>query len=171
MAGFFPEWSLEKREAWSIKKEARFRELAASSLMDMKTPGLDRLRSWLDQRTNSIGRAAVTNAPRLNAESMIDGIRYNGWFQTVVIGDECARPKPDPCPYLDACEVLHVTSEQCIVFEDSPSGATAGIRAGCYVVGITSSQDEAVLREAGCHLVIQDFEDEKLWELLDGLGL
>lgn len=166
MNDLFPAWPRQKREEWSVAKEARFRAAAASSLRARKTPGLDRVRAWIEER--DVPRAAVTNAPRLNAEAMIGGIDYGGFFHTLVIGDECEKPKPDPCPYLTACENLGLEhASQCIVFEDSPSGARAGVAAGAFVVGILSGQEESTLLEAGCSLVITDFEDQKLWNYLE----
>lgn len=166
MQDFFPEWSLERREAWSVQKEARFRELAVSEMMDRKMPGLDALRQFIE--ANQIPRAAVTNAPRLNAEAMIGGIDYDdNFFQTLIIGDECEKPKPDPCPYLTACKHLNLDCTQCIVFEDSPSGARAGVAAGAFVIGILSGQEEQTLLEAGCSMVIKDYTDTKLWDYLE----
>ena len=161
----FPEWSIEKREQWAIQKEARFREVASSSFMERKMPGLDKLKSWIEKQ--NLPRAAVTNAPRLNAEAMIGGIDYMNFFQTIVIGDECEKAKPDPCPYLTACTNLGIDAKQCIIFEDSPSGATAGVAAGAFVIGVLSGQDESTLINVGCQLIIKDFDDAKLWEYLE----
>ena len=47
-ADLFPKRSIEETEAYSNMKEARFRELAVGSLMELKTRGLDRLRAWID---------------------------------------------------------------------------------------------------------------------------
>jgi HAD superfamily hydrolase (TIGR01509 family) len=166
MADFFPEWSTAKREEWSLQKEARFRQVAAASMLERKMPGLDHLRAWIER--HNLPRAAVTNAPRLNAEAMIAGIRYDdAFFQALVIGDECERAKPDPCPYLLAAKLVGVDPQECIVFEDSPSGAKAGVAAGAFVVGILSGQDRSALLEAGCHLVIQDYKDPALWAHLE----
>jgi HAD superfamily hydrolase (TIGR01509 family) len=167
MADLFPDWSTAKREEWSLQKEARFREVAADSMLERKMPGLDQLRAWIEG--HQLPRAAVTNAPRLNAEAMIAGIHYNddAFFQALVIGDECERAKPDPCPYLVAAKLVGVDPQECIVFEDSPSGAQAGVAAGAFVVGILSGQDRSALLEAGCHLVIQDYEDPALWAHLE----
>jgi HAD superfamily hydrolase (TIGR01509 family) len=165
MADLFPEWPIPKREEWSVKKEARFREVAASSMLERKMPGLDKLRKWIVD--NKLPRAAVTNAPRLNAEAMLGGIAYETFFHTLIIGDECTAPKPQPDPYLKACKNLGVGSSQCIVFEDSPSGVRAGVAAGAFVIGILSGQEEETLLEAGCSLVINDFEDRKLWAHLE----
>lgn len=167
-ADFFPEWSIERRESWSIRKEARFREVARSSMA--KTAGLDRFRTWIMEK--GIKKAAVTNAPRLNAEAILSGIGYDTWFnEALIIGDECEKPKPDPCPYLTACTLLGVEAERCIVVEDSPSGAKAGVAAGAFVIGILSGQDQATLEDAGCHLIVKDFEDPMLWKHLESVSV
>ena len=166
MEDFFPQWSISQRESWSIMKEARFREVAQVTMKQSKMKGLDKLRTWID--SNNIRKAAVTNAPRLNAEAIISGIGYDDWFgKAVIIGDECEKPKPDPCPYLTACQLLKVNPEDCIVFEDSPSGARAGVAAGAFVVGILSGQEEITLQNAGCSLIIETFDDPKLWNYLE----
>ena len=171
-ADFFPDWSIDKREEWSARKEERFRQVAQATMKDSKTPGLDKMRQWIDE--NNLGKAAVTNAPRLNAQAILSGIDYASWFgdNALVIGDECEKPKPDPCPYLVACERLGgISPRQCIVFEDSPSGARAGVAAGAFVVGILSGQEEETLQKAGCHLIVKDFEDPKLWKHLETFSI
>lgn len=57
-------------------------------------------------------------------------------FDITVAGDEVGRPKPEPDPYLKACELLGADPEFTVVLEDSPTGVKAGMAAGCYVVGI-----------------------------------
>lgn len=60
-------------------------------------------------------------------------------FQVVVAGDDVARPKPDPEPYLLAARLLGVDSSGCVVLEDSPAGVAAGLAAGCRVVAVPSA--------------------------------
>jgi HAD superfamily hydrolase (TIGR01509 family) len=55
-------------------------------------------------------------------------------FRTSVAGDEVARGKPHPDPYLVALDRLTVQPRNVVVLEDSPTGATAGAAAGCTVV-------------------------------------
>ena len=43
--------------------------------------------------------------------------------------------KPEPGPYLHAAEVYGVEPERCLVVEDTPIGATAGVRAGMTTLG------------------------------------
>lgn len=57
-------------------------------------------------------------------------------FAVSIAGDEVARGKPHPEPYLTACARLGVDPARTVVLEDSLTGATAGEAAGCLVVGV-----------------------------------
>jgi len=160
---FFPEWDTARAQAWSDNKEAMFRERAVGKLAGM--PGLEKLMDWID--ANGIAKAAVTNAPRPNAEFMLDVIGKRDWFDTLIIGDECERAKPDPLPYLLAMERLGLKPEETLVFEDSPSGARAGVASGATTVGVLTSQPADVLTKEGCALLIHDYNDAALWKLLE----
>lgn len=59
-----------------------------------------------------------------------------GTFVTSVAGDEVERGKPHPEPYERACALLGVEPRDCIVFEDSETGARSGNAAGAVVVAI-----------------------------------
>lgn len=77
--------------------------------------GLHKLCKWIED--HGIKRAAVTNAPRPNAELMISLLGLTDFFQLVVVGSECERAKPFPDPYLKALEVLNLSREHTFVFE------------------------------------------------------
>ncbi|WP_432495969.1 HAD family hydrolase [Kineococcus gypseus] len=57
-----------------------------------------------------------------------------GAFAVVVAGDEVARGKPAPDPYLRAAELLGVDPARCVVLEDSAPGVASGEAAGAAVV-------------------------------------
>ena len=57
-----------------------------------------------------------------------------GAFAVVVAGDEVARGKPAPDPYLRAAELLGANPARCVVLEDSAPGVASGEAAGCRVV-------------------------------------
>ncbi len=59
-----------------------------------------------------------------------------GTFVTSVAGDEVERGKPHPEPYERACTALGVDPADCVVFEDSETGARSGNAAGALVVAI-----------------------------------
>ncbi|GFR52744.1 hypothetical protein Agub_g15355, partial [Astrephomene gubernaculifera] len=94
-ADLFPEWEEGRRVAFYEDKEERFRRLAAGELEPLE--GLREFMRWL--RARGVATAAVTNAPRANAEMMIRAIGLEGGFQHLVLGEECVRAKPHPDPY------------------------------------------------------------------------
>lgn len=55
-------------------------------------------------------------------------------FSTVVTGDTVARGKPHPEPYLAAARELDVLAGECLAIEDSDTGATSAVAAGCTVL-------------------------------------
>jgi HAD superfamily hydrolase (TIGR01509 family) len=59
-------------------------------------------------------------------------------FAVTVGGDEVARGKPDPEPYLTACRRLGVDPARTVVLEDAITGVTAAEAAGCVVVAVPS---------------------------------
>lgn len=57
-------------------------------------------------------------------------------FHHVIAGDEVTANKPDPAPYLQGAAALGLDPKDCAAFEDSDTGITAAIRAGCMAVQI-----------------------------------
>lgn len=54
--------------------------------------------------------------------------------ERIVAADRVTRGKPSPDPYLAGAKLLGFAPGDCVVFEDAPSGVTAGRAAGCIVV-------------------------------------
>ncbi|KAK4770354.1 hypothetical protein SAY87_030886 [Trapa incisa] len=144
-------------------KEAMFRKLASEKLAAID--GLYKLRKWIEDR--GLKRAAVTNAPRANAELLISQLGLSDFFQAVVIGSECEHAKPHPDPYLKALDLLKVSKEQAIIFEDSPSGIKAGVVAGVPVIGLTTRNPEHLLMQEKPTFLIRNYDDPKLWAALE----
>lgn len=57
-----------------------------------------------------------------------------GTFEAVVTGDTVDRGKPHPEPYLTAARLLDVLASECLAVEDSDTGATSAVAAGCTVL-------------------------------------
>lgn len=98
-------------------------------------PGAGGLLSEL--RRSGTPTALVTSSARAIADAVMScvGRRH---FDFVVTGDDVARTKPDPEPYLLASTLLGVSPARCVVLEDSPAGVTAATAAGCRVVAVPS---------------------------------
>ena len=89
--------------------------LAAEQLKPLD--GLYEVKKWIEDR--GLKRAAVTNAPRPNAELMISRLGLSNFFDAVIIGDECEHAKPHPEPYLKALEILKASKDHTFIFEVS----------------------------------------------------
>ncbi|MCW2271895.1 HAD family hydrolase [Pseudomonas sp. JUb96] len=157
----FPDRPLAEHQAFADLKEARFRALSPSL---QPTAGLLRLLEHAEQ--HGIGMAVVTNAPRANAEHMLEALALGGRFEHVLVAEELARAKPDPLPYLTGLERLGARAAHALAFEDSVPGVTAASGAGIFTVGLSTSQSAEALHAAGAQLVVADFDDARLWELI-----
>ncbi|KAF8032772.1 hypothetical protein BT93_D1613 [Corymbia citriodora subsp. variegata] len=146
-------------------KEAIFRKLASEQLTPVS--GLYKLKKWIEDR--GLKRAAVTNAPKFNAELMISSLGLSDFFQAVVLGSECEHAKPHPEPYLKGLDLLKASKEHTLIFEDSVSGIKAGVAAEVATIGITTRNPEHQLMEAKPTFLIKSYDDPKLWAALEAL--
>ncbi|MCL6752708.1 HAD-IA family hydrolase [Nostoc sp. CCCryo 231-06] len=159
-----PQLSTAEGQKFADEKEAFFRKLAP----DLKPlSGFSELLAWTE--THQLKRALVTNAPRLNAEFMLEVLGIKEAFHIVVLADDCIAGKPDPAPYQVALNKLGITAEEAIALEDSPSGIRAAVGADIRTIGIASTHDPQVLQEIGAFMAIPDFTDLQLWTLLNSL--
>ncbi len=165
MEYLFPELSLDYHLSIAERKETIFRGL----VRDLEpTLGLTGLLEWADSK--AIPMAVVTNAPRLNAELMLTGIRLEHLISRLIIGEELARGKPDPLPYEMGLKLTGANAASSIAFEDSLSGVRSASSAGLFTYGVTTSLPPDRLIEAGANKVIDNFTDAHLWEHLRSLA-
>jgi HAD superfamily hydrolase (TIGR01509 family) len=81
--------------------------------------------------------ALVTMSWRRFAEPVIDALPA-GSFAAVVCGDEVSHGKPHPEPYLRAAELVGFAAADTVAIEDSPTGTTSAVAAGCQVLVVPS---------------------------------
>ncbi len=146
-----------------VEKERRFRESLAGVTVD-PMPGLVRL---LDRAaTAGVPVAVATNAPRDNAEAMLNAIGLRHRFGTVVSADDVDNVKPAPDVYLSAAAGIGADPARALAFEDSPSGLRAARASGATVIGLSTTLSDEELRHHGAHHVIRNYEDPALEPLL-----
>jgi beta-phosphoglucomutase len=71
-----------------------------------------------------------------NARTILQGIKLEHAFDSIVDGTRIAKAKPDPQVFTTGANDLGVLYNECIVFEDAEAGVEAAIRAGMKCVGI-----------------------------------
>ncbi len=94
-----------------------------------------------------IGLALVSNSTRTEVDHNLAVAGLAGFFAITVSRDDVRRGKPDPEPYLAAAARLGLDPGDCLVVEDSPTGAAAGVAAGMTTV--FHPQDPALAPPAG----------------------
>ncbi|MGN8818613.1 HAD family hydrolase [Oribacterium sp. HCP28S3_H8] len=105
-----------------------------------------------DFRSKGI-RTAVVSMTSLRLISIgLERMGMTDLFDTVIGGDMVTNHKPNPEPYQMAMERLGARPEECIIFEDSPVGISAGKAAGAFVVGYTGASIQQDTSEADCVL-------------------
>lgn len=160
--GLFPDTPTAQYASMAAEKEAMFRAQLVETI-----PVAGALRILDHARETGLRTAVVTNAPRENAMAMLTGLGILDRFETIVIGGELARGKPHPMPYLTALELLGVTADQALAFEDSLAGVQSASAAGIHTFGMLSGLDEGQLRAAGARDIIRDFNGDALWRHLE----
>lgn len=66
----------------------------------------------------------------------------------LITADDVQAGKPDPEPFMRAMGVLDVSSDECIVIEDSPHGIASGLAAGVRVLAVGTTFPPHLLEEA-----------------------
>jgi mannitol-1-/sugar-/sorbitol-6-phosphatase len=87
----------------------------------------------------------------------------------LITAEKVALGKPDPAPFLAGAALLGFAPENCVVFEDSPSGVKSGRAAGCTVVATTFSHSMESLDAA--HYLVPDLIRVNVIPLAGGEGL
>lgn len=96
-------------------------------------PGAKELLKELKRKR--VKTALVTMSMHRMAQEVVNQIPFKA-FDVIVGGDDVARGKPFPDPYLKAAELLGVSPSDCVAFEDSNTGLRSAESAGTKAVGI-----------------------------------
>lgn len=105
--------------------------------------------------------ACCSGADRWKVEMQLARCGLLPYFEgRIFSGHEMPRSKPAPDVYLAAMPPLAVTAARCAVVEDTVTGVTAGVAAGCVVHGYSPPEAghdaPAALRAAGASVIFTD---------------
>lgn len=93
-------------------------------------PRSDAVQSFLELRADGHAQAIVSNSDRLVVNANLDAVGLSDPGLITVSRNDVRDGKPRPEPYLRAAWLLRVDPEDCLVVEDSTTGARAGLAAG-----------------------------------------
>jgi sugar-phosphatase len=127
-------------------------------------PGVLRLLASLPKDRWTVVTSATGPLARVRLTE--SGISMPSQFVTA---DSVSEGKPHPAPYLAGAALLGFLPEDCVVFEDSSSGANSGHAAGCTVVATTFSHSIESL--AAANYLIEDLTGVEVTTLPGDEGL
>ena len=156
-------YTKEQVAAYSLKKEKSYQENYLPHLKLIE--GLDKfLAKALEQ---NIAMAIGTAANTFNVNYVLDNIPVKKYFNAIITADDVADGKPNPTVFLKCADALKVAYEDCVVFEDSPKGVEAALKAGMKAVVIkTYHEEEEFSHLPNVLMFVEDYWDEQLNKLL-----
>ncbi|MBZ4044687.1 HAD family hydrolase [Flavobacterium hibisci] len=146
-----------------FEKEAMFREIYKD-----KVETIPHYLKFLEElKSRGFKTAVATSAPRANLDLIITALQIKDKMDSMLSSEDVKHHKPDPEVYLKSAARVGVSPADCVVFEDSFSGASAAINAGMKVVGVLSTHTKEQLPP--CDFYIKDYSEinvEKILALL-----
>lgn len=130
-----------EREQIAWDKEAAYRDIFAADFAANVVPGA--IAFIRQAHTAGIPMAIGTAGPRENAEFVVSRLGIGDLMGHLVHSGMVRKGKPDPEVFQQGADALGVDLKDCIIFEDSVTGAQAANNAGCPVVVLTTTHVEA----------------------------
>lgn len=146
------------------EKEQLFRDLYKD-----KVEAIPYFKNFLaDLKAHNFKTAVCTSAPRANMDLIIDQLDIRKDMQSLMSSEDVTLHKPHPEVYVKSASRLGIDPTNCIVFEDSFSGITAGLNAGMKVVAVLSTHTKEELPK--CSFYIKDYSEINAGKVLEILN-
>lgn len=140
----------EEKEKLADKKNSWYVEYINKMKKEEILPGVE---NFLDTLRKRGIKLAVASASK-NTRIILERLKLNDFFDTVVDGNMVSKAKPDPEIFIKAAMILDIAPEEAVVFEDAVAGIAAAKKAGMKVVGVGNRE---ILKDAD--IVIPDFQN------------
>jgi beta-phosphoglucomutase len=128
-------FSWQEKDKMSNEKEIAYQKAFKPSLKLM-----DGLADFLQQaKAHDIKMAIGSAAIMFNIDFVLDNLSVRHYFDALISADDVLNSKPHPETYLKCAAALRVKPEECIVFEDAPTGVAAAANAGMQAIVINGS--------------------------------
>lgn len=166
--GFFEilgEYTGRRIEGEEFERLARRLNTRVMELMrtDMRwRPGAEELLAEIAETDTTV--ALVTNTTAEVAQVPLEFIDHSR-FDVVVTGCMVPNGKPAPDPYLLACRQLGLEPVRTVAVEDSVTGATSAVAAGCRVLYVPSTDGQPDVSGAHTHSTLAGVDLATLFSL------
>jgi len=159
-------FSMDERERISFEKESWYRSIF---LPELKL--VDGLPELLETaRAAQIPMGIGTAAPKANLDFVLDHLGIRHYFGAILHADDVAKGKPDPEVFFKVADKLGVSPGDCLVFEDSPTGAKTALNAGMKAIILTTTHRAEEFADIASVLrCVPDFTEVDILETLENL--
>lgn len=96
--------------------------------------------------------AIGSSGPPENISLVLQGLRIERYFKSVITSEQVTRGKPDPQMFQLAVAGVGVPADRCAVIEDAPAGVEAALAAGTTAIALAGTHPRAQL--AAAHQVV-----------------
>ena len=126
----------ESEALHSVPVEAALQAHFHAALVRTAPPAIPGAPQAVIAAARRTGTAVVSSSNRASVQHVVERLGLQPHLQHMVTAEDCERSKPDPQCFQIAAERLGVACEQCLVFEDSVAGLTAGRAANMRTIAI-----------------------------------
>lgn len=120
-----------------------------------------------DLKAHGVKCAVVTSSNMKKMDSVARQLpHFHELFDRVLTSEDFSASKPNPDCYLKGAAVFGVPTNECVVFEDAFTGLQAGMSAGIFTIGLSTSNPAEAIKDK-CNYVIPDFCGLTYNKLLD----
>lgn len=135
--------SEEEVEKISNEKEVLFR-----NSFDPEEDVIKGFMEFVDElKRNKIPMVIGSAAPPENVDYFMDRLQIRHYFEGIVSEDDVSKGKPSPEVFIKASQIIGIPIAECVVFEDSPSGAEASAKAGSKTIAVLSTKSKTDFKE------------------------
>lgn len=111
-----------------------------------------------DLKRHGVKCAVVTSSNTAKMKSVSHQMpEFNSLFDKVLTAEDFTFSKPNPDCYLKGAAALGAATKECVVFEDAFTGLAAGMAAGIFTIGLSTSNPASAIKDK-CDYVIPDFK-------------
>ena len=142
------------------------KKIAEEGRVEFSSMGLSLNPGWkefaLKLKNSGIKIGLGTNTSRQVVDSILKKAKAD-IFDAITTFDDVKHGKPEPDIYLKCATLLKAKPDECVVFEDTLTGITAGKKAGMKVIALTTSMERKFLMDAD--RIIDSFFDLNVEDL------
>jgi sugar-phosphatase len=115
----------------TLAKQSYVRELIRQQLLPL--PGVEAFLKWTRSRYRL---ALYSSGSRGTVELSLEKLGFSGWFDPMLCAEDVNMAKPAPEGFKKILQIMKLSTDSAIVFEDSEMGILAATRAEIEVVDV-----------------------------------